>query len=901
MKPMWPAAALLCAVIVAGADDVRAQTRTRAVIVGTITDSGGAAIDGATVTLRRPGAPGEPLIAIATAGGSYRFFGLLPGVYELTAAQPRLQASTRTAIRVDGGATLTIDVVLAPAGATNGGTVRGGPIVDVTATGSVTRLSSGDLENLPIVGTTILQLVPGVTRLTAFGSSQAASEVVVEGSPINLLAGRTAAIHIYWMEDVAVAGLGVGAGTGEFTGVVANIALRSGTNAVSGLFEHRFTPPGLVGDNRGALTESVRKDIQAEDIVSRWDTSAQVGGPLSRDRLFFFTGAHYDRDRLLQATLVGEQAGQTPVDERSPAWLGSLTWSPTRALRVGGYFEVNRSRVVGRVGLNVTPDAANDQTTNARTWSGHADWRLSPASAISAHIGGVWLDFHGIPPERRAGPPPTITDTVRSGNVNQFQDLLGRRDLAGVSLTRWLDGAAGRGHALETGLEIERTSRRNFSGVPGGQRITINTRDSSTTVLRWEGDRTTASGWRMTVFFQDAWRAPGRVTIRPGIRFSVNRGSVPDKGTVFRTSPWSPRLGVAWDVATDHRTVIRAAYDRLHEGLYPTLFSFMNTAEITPQITSKFINGIFQSSDQTKPGSVAVADELRHAYVNQYVAGVERELFRDFSASAQYIRRDYRSFWALIDTGSQYAPVQLVDPGPDGFRGTIDDGAPVTVANLLNPNGSFTVLTNPAGAYRFYEAVQAVGQKRVSGNWQLLAAYTWSRTRGTVNPAAGDNQAGAGTDTGSTGVFFNPNRQINAEGPASFDFPHQLTLQGVYVLPVWGGIGMSAGFSYLSGGAWGRTVRFTQGLTQGAAQVVRIEPRGTRRVPAARALDVRLEKTLRLSACRCSIAIYADGFNLTNQGVPFALTLVEQSGDRFGDPNTWAAPRTVRFAVRVKF
>ena len=74
-----------------------------------------------------------------------------------------------------------------------------------------------------------------------------------------------------------------------------------------------------------------------------------------------------------------------------------------------------------------------------------------------------------------------------------------------------------------------------------------------------------------------------------------------------------------------------------------------------------------------------------------------------------------------------------------------------------------------------------------------------------------------------------------------------------------------------------------------------------RRFPAASAFEVCTEKTLRLSACRCSVGIYTDLFNLTNEGVPFALTLTEQSGKMFGEPTLWAAPRTVRFAARVKF
>ena len=205
----------------------------------------------------------------------------------------------------------------------------------------------------------------------------------------------------------------------------------------------------------------------------------------------------------------------------------------------------------------------------------------------------------------------------------------------------------------------------------------------------------------------------------------------------------------------------------------------------------------FEEIKRTTPdGNVAIADDLRHAAVDQYVAGIERELFKDFSLTLQYVKRNYGDIWGFIDTGSRYEPSRRGIRDATTSSGTGDDGELITVYNLLNRNEAFSVLANPAGASRRYAAVQAIGQKRFADNWQLLAAYTWSRTRGTVN---------VGTDTSMTGVFYNPNRGINADGPLSSDYTHQLTIQGVYPLPVPGGFVLSAGYAYLSGGAAGRT------------------------------------------------------------------------------------------------
>ena len=195
-----------------------------------------------------------------------------------------------------------------------------------------------------------------------------------------------------------------------------------------------------------------------------------------------------------------------------------------------------------------------------------------------------------------------------------------------------------------------------------------------------------------------------------------------------------------------------------------------------------------------------------------------------------------------------------------------------------------------------YDAVQLIGEKHVSRNWQLLAAYTWSRTRGTVNTANGENRA-TGGDTGRGGVFFNPNRFLNAEGRSNPDIPHQMNIQGTYRVPAWGGVNVSGSYRYLSGNAWGRTTTIT-GLAQGN-QIVRVEPRGTRRIEASSTLDVRLEKTVPLGGSGRTAGMYFDIFNVMNQGV--ALGVQEISGTMFGQPNGWTVPRRVQVAARFKF
>jgi hypothetical protein len=186
--------------------------------------------------------------------------------------------------------------------------------------------------------------------------------------------------------------------------------------------------------------------------------------------------------------------------------------------------------------------------------------------------------------------------------------------------------------------------------------------------------------------------------------------------------------------------------------------------------------------------------------------------------------------------------------------------------------------------------------KRFSENWQLLAAYTWSRATGNVNNDILEEFAG-GTDTGRTGAFADPNLAINKVGRSSLDFPNQLTLRGTYRVPWAGGFTASGIYTYSSGAAWGR--RATVKLPQGNV-TIQMEPRGTRRIDAKNQLDLRLQKIVPLAArMRASLAF--DFFNVNNQGVIDRNRVIDTSGATFGIPQGWSTPRTVQFSARIEF
>ena len=351
----------------------------------------------------------------------------------------------------------------------------------------------------------------------------------------------------------------------------------------------------------------------------------------------------------------------------------------------------------------------------------------------------------------------------------------------------------------------------------------------------------------------------------------------------------------AWDVAPDHRTVIQAHYGRYHDPLVTSFYDFLDPLSQTPQIVMQ-VDGTGQFQELTRFLSATRYTndpEAKHSYADEYFVGVEREVRTHLSVRAQYVHRDFKESLGFIDTGSTWTSVGVIDPGADGTPGTTDDGGPMTVYYNNNATAPSLVLTNPEGAFRHYNALQAIATARDLNGMYLQASYTWARTRGSFNNEFSSNAAN--NDLSVNGDFVNPNRALYSIGRTTRDFTHDVKVLATYTLPHWGGVRLSAVYRYTSGRPWARVTSVSP-LTQLGA--VRVEPIGSREFPATNTADVRVEKTFRAAGVS-TVGVFVNVFNITNQGIPFNVN--PGSGPNFGLPIAWVDPRRVRAGVRVSF
>lgn len=878
-----------------------ASAQTRSSFTGTVRDATGGVLPGATVTLESPDLVGGAQRVTTRERGEYRFSDLPAGTYDITASLSGFQAVKRKGLPILFGTTLTVDLVLGVGGGAETLTVEGrAPTVDVTTAQAKASVSKDLIQNVP-TGTdprggvdNLLSLSPGVNLRSAFGGSRDANELLFDGVATTLperQGTNAAVINSNWMDEVQIVSLGAPAEYGEFSGTVANFLTRSGSNDFHGLVEYRKTPGSWVADNRGSLSDALRTRFTPANVLTQWDTNAQIGGPIMRDRLFFFTGFQYIKNIT--------QAAGTPAPGGQRQWraLGKLSWAAAKNLKVDGTFQRNNVGLTVGPQVNQTPDVGNDNNEPNAVWSGRATWTASNATLVEFHTGG--LDYRQTIDPRNGGRngPPSINDVVtgiRSQNGNSYRLLDEGRIILGGSVTRFADNVLGHRHQLKAGVEFDHLKFYSEQGFPSGQSFTYRNGVPDQVVI-WPGDTQRASGNQVKLFVQDGWRVTERLTFEPGLRLTVNRGNTPTAGDVYSTTPLSPRFGVAW-ATRDHKTVLRGHFGRYHEAFGTIEYQFTDTAGQTDQITARVLaNGQFQELSRFRPvGNQFVDPAIKQPRLDQYVFGVERELIADLSARVQYVHRNWKEAYGWIDTGSVYVPTQVRDPGRDNQAGTADDGDVFTVFNRTSAANERRVFTNPADAWRRYRGFQVALEKRFSHNWQLTVGYTRSNAEGSVNNNIIDNYGGS---TVTANPFINPNNFINAVGRNTLDFPHEAIVRGSYRATFLGGLNVGGVYRYTSGQALGRTAVFR--LTQGNT-TVRVEPRGSLKTDAISQVDLRFDKTFSLGGDKARrLSLYLDIFNLGNQGI--ATSLTEGSGATFGQPSAWTSGRTYLLAGRISF
>jgi hypothetical protein len=280
-----------------------AQTATTGSINGLVTDSTGAAVPNATITLKDL-LNGAVLNLLSNAEGRFTAPFLKPDSYELTASAPGLQ-STVVKVAVLTGQQSAIGVVVSPSAAaqTVEVTANDAQLIDTQSANFTTTFTTEQFENLPAPGgdiTTIAYTVPGVV---VGAGTQGFGSIVSDGLPglsnVVTINGVAYNVSLYGglsysgssnltigQQEIAQAALvqdGYSVQYGREAGLIETFVTKSGSNRTHGLLQWQYNSDGL---NANDFFNNQAGVPRPKAVSNQY--AGQIGGPILHDRLFFF-------------------------------------------------------------------------------------------------------------------------------------------------------------------------------------------------------------------------------------------------------------------------------------------------------------------------------------------------------------------------------------------------------------------------------------------------------------------------------------------------------------------------------------------------------------------------------------------------------------------------------------
>jgi hypothetical protein len=275
-------------------------------LTGTVRDESGGVLPGVTVEASSPALIEKVRSAVTDGAGQYRITGLNPGAYSLTFRLTGFTIVKREGIELSGTTTLTIPVDMHVGAIEETITVAGDtPVVDVQSTQRETVLNADVVAAIPgnrSVGT-LLNAVPGLNvNDGALAASPTMTFFAARGGPINegrmTINGMTIAapfngggVSTYILDSVNVDEISVavagGLGESDIGGPIMNLVPRSGGNTFRGQAFINNAGDWSRGNNLNDELRAVGL-TETPGIISSYDTNISYGGPITRDRLWFF-------------------------------------------------------------------------------------------------------------------------------------------------------------------------------------------------------------------------------------------------------------------------------------------------------------------------------------------------------------------------------------------------------------------------------------------------------------------------------------------------------------------------------------------------------------------------------------------------------------------------------------
>jgi hypothetical protein len=761
---------------------------------------------------------------------------------------------------------------------------------------------------------------------------------------------------------------GAGADASAFAGgAVLSISVKSGGDRFAGTWYSDYVSESQLTDNvpdylktantpnddglfsrNGLCFERSGETIcRGNAVKKQYDLNGDFGGPIVRQRAWFFTSWRLN-DKYSYITGLGDTTEQSKLSNK---YTFKGTFQVGRNNQIIGFLN-KREKLQDKRGINLNTPLSAAYYQSSRNYPWKAEWTSVLGSrAFLDVLYGNWYNFFPLRPTRDYdlydGPwTPPRQDTATSvwsptGGNNGYQDQKRFKPQFYTTLSYFKDGWKG-SHDFRFGFDWKRDRRSLLRDQPfdiwyRDNNGALNSVDLYNSTVTGINDVVYTSGW-----INDTWKLTSRLTLNVGARFEAYRDQWPEQEfapnghpalagwsdprystfvaprtveavTVASTNTVSPKVGFAYDLSGDNRTVIKGFYglsrwnsaDTLADqenpvGLAALRYQFVSCSATRTTLCDLNGNRLVDSpaelgAYQTSTGGagfVRVDRSLVRPTSNEVSLNVEREISTGLSGRVSYVYKNMRNVWGEIDVvraAGYTVPFTIDDPGADRAAGTSDDQRFETLA-LAPGTGQDRVFTNlgERGNADFQNVEFAVN-KRMSGRWMLLTSFgmTWSTMAHTAQN---------GTRYGNTTFPYRPADRLMGDDGVETSTLWNYKVIGRYVLP-WQ-IGMSGSWKVQSGFNFARTISVAMPVE--GTRSVRVEPITENRYPSVAILDFRFDKAVDLGRAG-RVTPMVDFFNLLNSGVPTTVRITNTATAPFREVTAILNPRVIRFGIRYSF
>jgi hypothetical protein len=694
-------------------------------ISGIVTDSSGGVLPGVTVEASSPALIEGTRTATTDGNGRYAIVELRPGTFSISFTLTGFATVKREGIELGAGFSANVNTQLRVGSLEETITVSGAtPVVDVQGVVKQSLISKEVIDAIP-TGKSWSQLgmlTVGVTSSTAdvggsageqqnamaaHGGAQGDKVVEMDGMRLGLLLGDTSSTGVSSndasTQEVTVE---VGASSAESTGggVRVNIIPKEGGNTFAGSLFGNFANKSMTNSN---LSDELRNaGVRAADRVNRiYDTSFALGGPIMKDKLWFFAAQRAWGYQNLRADAFYEA---NPADYRydpDPSRQAyddqvlrshnlRLTWQASEKNKIAVFYDYQPRCTCHWTVSATRPGEASPVQDLPLNWYGTVSYSstLSTRMLFTAGFSNMSTTWTRLPQDDGVPLDPATGRLTSEG--------YGVNDLATGLIYRAF------GAPFNYNFSATRNWRASLNYVTGshqmkfgativeGERIVRNWMTASDTQLLFNngtpiGIRRYSTPYAqkenleadLGIFAQDAWTIK-RFTLNLGVRFDYMNQSVPAQdapagtwvgarswGAIKAVPSWKdiePRFGLVYDLFGTGRTALKATANR-YVAQSATGFAGLNNP-ITTSINSStqnwtdsnndFIPQANELSGVQSPGPVGspvattvYADEVREGWGVrrsnwEYSFGVQHELMPRVGAELTYFRRIQGNFSA---------------------------------------------------------------------------------------------------------------------------------------------------------------------------------------------------------------------------------------------------------------